>query len=245
MDEVSAGYRKKEVLHGVSLAAQAGQIVALLGSNGAGKSTLLNVIIGLLRPWRGAVWLGDRDITALPPHQRARDGVAFVNQGGGVFPSLTVRENLEMGIRASRSGRAGADSVERALEQFPALKDHLRSRAGLLSGGQRQMLALAMRLAQQPRILLLDEPSAGLAPDLARGVMEKVRELNQACGLTVLIAEQRVREVLSIATSAVVMVNGSIAAETSAPADWTRNGALDEYFLGRQQSQNKPEKEEN
>ncbi len=232
VERLRAGYGKKEILRGLSLKVGQGEIVALIGPNGAGKSTLLKVIAGLLRPWEGSVWLDGTEITALPVHQRVQKGLAYFIQGGEVFPSLTVRENLEMGALMFPKAKR-QEAIEGVLSLFPALKENWHRRAGLLSGGQRQALALGMVLLKRPKVLLLDEPSAGLAPKLAHEILAKVRELNEHLGITVLLVEQRVREALQVAHRAVALVNGTFAAETNEPASWLVEGALDAFFFGR------------
>jgi len=232
LNGIRAGYGKKEILRGLSLTVKQGEIVALIGPNGAGKSTLLKVAMGLLPPWEGMVWLDGWDITHLPVHERVRDGLSYLMQGGESFPSLTVKENLEMGaLIVPPAERAAA--IESALELFPALRENLNRRAGLLSGGQRQALTLAMVLAQRPQVLLLDEPSAGLAPKLAQDILNKVRELNQRLGIMVLLVEQRVREALEVAHRAVALAEGTIALETEHPAELFQSGQLEPLFLGR------------
>jgi len=230
LERIRAGYGKKEILRGLSLAVQAGEIVALIGANGAGKSTLLKVAIGLLPPWEGSVYWDGRDITRQPVHERVRMGIAYLIQGGEVFPSLSVKENLEMGVLAlSKSQRE--EAIEMVVSLFPALRDNWSRRAGLLSGGQRQALALGMVLCQRPKVLLLDEPSAGLAPKWAQDILSKVQELNQRLGITVLLVEQRVREALSTAHRAVVLVGGEIALETRHPEELLTSGELEMFLL--------------
>lgn len=232
MENIRAAYRKKEVLRGISLAVKPGEIVALIGPNGAGKSTLLKVAAGFLKPLEGHVWLGDREVTALKPHERVGLGLAYFMQGGKVFPSLTVEENLELGVM-KLSSEEKEKSISTVLEIFTNLRNMLDKRAGLLSGGERQALALAMILVQNPKIILLDEPSAGLAPKLAQDILSKVKELNQRLGITVLLVEQRVREALQVAHRALALINGTLAAETDEPACWLNEGALDSFFFGR------------
>ncbi len=232
LENIHAGYGKKQILRGVSLRVHEGEIVALIGANGAGKSTLLKVAMGLLPPWEGSVWFNGQDIMRLPVHARAPLGLAYLMQGGQIFPSLTVGENLEVGaLTVPPTERR--EAIEHALELFPALCEKRHRRAGLLSGGQRQALALAMVLCQRPKLLLLDEPSAGLAPKLAQEILHTVQELNQRERITVLLVEQRVREALEIAHRAVALVNGTLAEETTEPTAWLTDGALDVYFFGK------------
>jgi branched-chain amino acid transport system ATP-binding protein len=232
LENIHAAYRKKEVLRGVTLSVRQGEIVALIGPNGAGKSTLLKVAAGFLKPLNGHVWLDGKEVTALAPHERVGLGLAYFMQGGKVFPSLTVAENLELGVM-KLSSEDKEKSISTVLGIFSNLRNMLDKRAGLLSGGERQALALAMILVQNPKIILLDEPSAGLAPKLAQDILNRVRQLNQRLGITVLLVEQRVREALQVAHRALALTNGTLAAETDEPACWLNEGALDPFFFGR------------
>ncbi|MFN3422771.1 MAG: ATP-binding cassette domain-containing protein, partial [Armatimonadota bacterium] len=189
-------------------------------------------IAGLLLPWEGSVWLDGTEITTWPVHWRVQQGLAYFMQGGEVFPSLTVGENLEMGMMTLPKAER-QEAMEGVLALFPVLKENWHRRAGLLSGGQRQALALGMVLLKRPKVLLLDEPSAGLAPKLAQEILNKVRELNERWGITVLLVEQRVREALQVAHRAVALVNGTLAADTDDPARWLAEGALDVFFFGK------------
>jgi branched-chain amino acid transport system ATP-binding protein len=230
-ENIFAAYRKKEVLRGVSLSVRQGEIVALIGPNGAGKSTLLKVVAGFLKPLNGEVWVNGNEITTLPPHERVECGLSYFMQGGKVFPNLTVSENLEMGSVTLPSEDRG-EKVSAVLEVFRNLKDMLYRRAGLLSGGERQALALAMVFVKRPRILLLDEPSSGLSPKLVQEMLAKVRELNNIWQTTILLVEQNVREALNIACRSVALVNGEVALETDKPQGWLAEGQLEKLFLG-------------
>ena len=173
LNKVHAGYGKKEILHGVSLQVTAGEFISIIGVNGAGKSTLLKVVAGLIRQSEGDVILGGQDISRKPIHARVRDGLSYFMQGGQVFPSLTVKENL--GLAAQSRKVAEREQVfADSLHHFPALCEKYNQRAGLLSGGQRQALAFCMVLALGPKVLLLDEPTAGLSPALAKSILERV-----------------------------------------------------------------------
>lgn len=231
VESLRAGYGKKEILRGLSIDVARGEIVALVGPNGAGKSTLLKVIAGLLPPWEGSIWLDGTDITKLSAHQRVQKGVAYLIQGGKVFTSLTVKENLEMGAMTLPKAER-QEAIEGVLTLFPVLKENWHRRAGLLSGGQRQALALGMVLLKRPKVLLLDEPSAGLAPKLAQEILNKICQLNERQGVTVLLVEQRVREALQVAHRAIVLVNGHIALETDHPSKLLTDGRLEHLFLG-------------
>jgi branched-chain amino acid transport system ATP-binding protein len=204
------GYGKKQVVNGVSLEIAPGEIVALIGHNGAGKSTLLRALFGLLPIWSGQVAFDGDDLLNPKPRDLLRAGVSYVPQGNRVFTDLTVRENLEMGGVTLSNKAQLQDGIERVFTLFPALKSVLRRRAGTLSGGEKQMLALANALILSPRLLLLDEPSLGLAPPLVREALARIQEINRDSGVTVLIVEQKVREVLKIAQRVYVLRNGSV-----------------------------------
>ncbi|MCO6432672.1 ABC transporter ATP-binding protein [Nitrosomonas nitrosa] len=234
IENIHAAYSKKEVLRGVSLSVKQGEIVALIGPNGAGKSTLLKVIAGFLKPLQGNLWLDSKDITSFAAHERIGQGIAYFMQGGRVFPNLTVAENLEMGL-ATLSLQNKKDGISTVLEIFSNLKVSLNRRAGLLSGGERQALALAMVLVRRPHLLLADEPSVGLSPKLVQRLLGKIHELNSIWGTTILLVEQNIREALNIAHGALALVNGEVALETVQPEEWLTNGQLEQLFLGRTQ----------
>lgn len=229
VDAVSAGYGDTEILHGVSLRVAEAEITTIIGPNGAGKSTLLKVIMGYLVPRRGAVRFGDADVTALAAHERVRRGIAYVPQLDNVFPSLTVAENLRMGGYTLARDLLG-DRIEAQYRRFPRLRERQRQRVRSMSGGERQMLALARALMTEPRLLLLDEPSAALAPKIADEVFEKVREIN-AQGRTILIVEQNAERSLAISSRGVVLADGRNAFEDKA-ADILGNEKIREAYLG-------------
>jgi len=228
VESLCAGYGKKEVLREVSLGIIEGEILALIGPNGAGKSTLLKVIAGTLKPSKGKIHFDGKELTDLLPHQRVQEGILYFLQGGQVFPSLTVRENLEMGGIGLKNQKQAMDEV---LTLFPMLKDALKARTGLLSGGQRQMLALGTILMRKPKLLLLDEPSAGLAPNLVKEILEKISEINRLFGTTVLLVEQNVRCGLEISKRALVLVDGRIQMECQEPKELLNSGDLEKLFF--------------
>ena len=230
-ENIRASYGKKEVLRGVSLALRKGEILAVVGPNGAGKSTLLKVLSGFLRPTDGKVFLKGEDITILSPHQRVSFGMSYFIQGGKVFPSLTVRENLEL-AGAGLSVEEAKKSVASLLDIFYNLKKIEGKRAGLLSGGERQALALAMVLMKNPIVLLLDEPSAGLSPRLAGELISKVKEINQKWGTSVILVEQNIGEALKASNRAVVLVNGEVVVESDEPGELLKGKELENLFLG-------------
>jgi branched-chain amino acid transport system ATP-binding protein len=203
---VVAGYGDAdEILKGVDFRIDTGEIVCVIGPNGAGKSTLLKVIAGLLKPKSGRVSLGDADITAQRPRDIARAGLAYVPQEANVFPSLSVRENLEMGGYVDP--RAATERIEAAFTRFPVLGAKRRHAARTLSGGERQMLAMAMALMVEPRVLLLDEPSAGLSPLAAERLFDAIGEIHRQ-GLSIGIVEQNASEALNLSDRAYILVDG-------------------------------------
>jgi len=205
-DGIVAGYSVADtVLKGVDLTIERGEIVSVIGPNGAGKSTLLKVVAGILTPSRGTVTFGDRPIHGRPAREISALGVAFVPQEQNVFPTMTVRENLEIGGYVDPAG--ARVRIEAILERFPVLYDKRRHAARTLSGGQRQILAMAMALMVEPMLLLLDEPSAGLAPRAAEQLFETIRAIN-ADGVAILMVEQNAREALALAQRGYILVDG-------------------------------------
>ena len=206
-----AAYGKIVALKGVDLEVRSGEIVALIGSNGAGKSTLMMSIFGRPRAQAGRIVYDGQDITDVPTHAIARLRIAQSPEGRRIFPRMSVMENLQMGADAAGDDRTGnADDLERVLTLFPILRQRLTQRGGTLSGGEQQMLAIARALMSRPRLLLLDEPSLGLAPLITRQIFDAIRQLNRRDGLTVLIVEQNANHALRLAHRGYVMVNGSI-----------------------------------
>lgn len=207
IENVRAGYDRSSVLHGVSLTVPTDGVVAVLGHNGAGKTTLLRTAIGLVKPQRGTVRLDGEDITRLAPHERVARGMAYVPQGQQCFQQLTAGENLRLVADGRRGGRA---SMTGALDLFPALRGLLGRRAGLLSGGQRQQLAIARALITEPRLLLLDEPTEGIQPSVVAEIEETVLRLSAAGGLGVLLVEQHVGFALRAAGHYCVLESGRV-----------------------------------
>ena len=226
---VRAGYGSVEVLRGIELEVDSGEIVALLGSNGAGKSTLNNVICGVGRPFEGTVRLDGENITACAPESIVARGVIQVPEGRHVFPTLTVLENLELGsYRRARERRAA--NLERVCAIFPRLRERLGQRAGTLSGGEQQMLAIGRALMAEPRLLILDEPSLGLSPLLVEEMFALIARLHQD-GCTILLVEQNVVQSLAIADRGYVLENGTIALSGTA-AEMLNDAALKRSYLG-------------
>ena len=215
MAGVSAGYEQMEILHDVSIEVRAGEIVTLIGPNGAGKSTLMKTAFGLLRPRRGAIRFEDTDITGLAPSALVRRGISYVPQVDNVFPSLTVEENLEMGAVVREDDVR--PRLEEVLQLFPTLRAKRRLKAGGLSGGERQMVAMGRALMLDPRLLLLDEPSAGLSPVLVDTVFEKIETINRA-GVAILLVEQSAREALRRSHRGYLLAGGQVRLEGPGPA---------------------------
>jgi urea ABC transporter ATP-binding protein UrtE len=217
VSDIHAAYGSAPVLTGVDLALQAGEVLGLLGRNGVGKSTLLRVLIGLLRPTRGEVALDGTHLVGLSPHRVARHGVAFVPQGRGIFAKLTVRENLLVGTRA-RTGRVDRNATipEEVFGYFPILRERLDQHGGTLSGGQQQMLAIARALCGRPRLLLLDEPSEGIQPNIVQEIGRLIRRIVEGTGTAVLLVEQNLDMALQVARRVVIMEKGRIVHEGKA-----------------------------
>lgn len=211
LSELHAGYGMSRILFGVSLHADRGEIVALLGRNGAGKSTALKAIMGIAPPSAGHVLLEGVELVGLPPYLIARAGIGYVPQDRRIFPDLTVRENLEVGRRGGQSGDLPW-TLERVEALFPALRSLADRRGGGLSGGEQQMLTLARTLMGNPRVLLLDEPSEGLAPVLVRTMIEQLLQL-KAGGMTIILSEQNVHFTKEVSDRAYILEKGSIQLE--------------------------------
>jgi branched-chain amino acid transport system ATP-binding protein len=212
VEELHAHYGKSHILHGLSLQIDAGEIVCLLGRNGVGKSTTLKSIMGLVRPSRGRVLFKERAIEGLPPYRVARLGLGYVPEERRIFPTITVRENLLMGIKGTRAGNGARENgwtLERVYEFFPRLKERERQRAGTLSGGEQQMLTMGRTLMGNPDLLLVDEPTEGLAPMIVEQV-ERILQAIHAGGTPVLLVEQSMETALALAERVYVMSKGQI-----------------------------------
>jgi branched-chain amino acid transport system ATP-binding protein len=209
LDNVHTYYGNIHALKGISLMVEPGEVVTLIGGNGAGKSTTLKTISGLLRPRHGHIRLYQEDLQAFKPHEIVAKGVVQVPEGRRVFSRLTVLENLSMGAFTRTSGAEIAASIDRAFALFPRLKERQRQLAGTLSGGEQQMLAMARALMAQPKILLLDEPSMGLAPVLVDSIFDTIRKLH-AEGITILLVEQNARMALQVANRGYVIQTGEV-----------------------------------
>ena len=210
-----AGYGQTEILHGVSLTVEEGEIVTIIGPNGCGKSTLMKTVAGLVKVWGGSVNFSGNDISSMPPESIVKTGLCFVPQTRNVFPSLSIRENLEMGAFLRRDDFNGR--IEEMFVFFPDLAEDPQRRAGSLSGGQRQMLAIARALMLDPTLILLDEPFAGLAPAMVDLVLDRILEINRS-GVSVLLVEQNARQALSVSSRGYILVSGENRLEDSGSA---------------------------
>ena len=224
VDNIVAGYGETEILHGVSMHVEAGEAVTLFGPNGCGKSTLMKTIFGLLTPKQGRVVFEDTDITGMETDRLIRMGMSYVPQTGNIFPSLSIEENLEMGAFADDSDMRGR--ISEMYRMFPDLERSRRQRAGNLSGGQRQMLAFGRALMLRPRLLLLDEPSAGLSPIMAQLIFDRLRDI-QGTGIAILIIEHNIRTALAMSDRGYVLADGENQLDGSAA------GLLDNPEIGR------------
>jgi branched-chain amino acid transport system ATP-binding protein len=230
IDNLHVHYGAIHALQGVSLVVPAGKIVTLIGSNGAGKTTTLRTISGLLRPSDGSMTFDGKSIAREPPHALVRLGIAHAPEGRGIFANMTVGENLSLGAYTRRDTAAIKADREAALERFPRLRERLGQNAGTLSGGEQQMLAIARALLTRPRLLLLDEPSLGLAPQIVQLIFRIVREINQS-GTTILLVEQNAHMALGVADYAYVLQTGRVIKEGVA-RDLLADADVQKAYLG-------------
>ncbi len=228
--DLHVSYGAIRALHGISFKVEQGEIVTLIGANGAGKSTTLRTVSGLLRPDAGQIFYDGKEISRTEPDAIVRMGLIHVPEGRRIFAPLTVRENLEMGAYSRKDPKEIAESMERAFQLFPRLKERVEQTGGTLSGGEQQMLAVARALMAKPRLLLMDEPSMGLAPVLVEEIFNIILEINHQ-GVTVLLVEQNALMALSIAHRAYVLETGSV--HLSGPAkELAENPQVREAYLG-------------
>jgi branched-chain amino acid transport system ATP-binding protein len=217
LEDVRAGYGPTSVLHGISMSVQDGEIVSLLGANGAGKTTTLRAITGGVQ-WTGDIRFDGRSLRRMHTEDVVRCGIAHVPEGRGILTELTVDENLKLGSHLRRDGSAIRKDYDRVFEYFPVLRERRRLSASTLSGGEQQMLALARALLMKPKLMLLDEPSLGLAPLIVRAIFEIIRTINQADGVAVLLVEQNARIALDMSSQAYVLEVGRFAVKGSSAA---------------------------
>lgn len=230
IDHIDVYYGAIQALKGISLEVYPGEIVTLIGANGAGKSTTLRSISGLNRPKAGAIRFEGQNVSQLPATEIVKRGISHVPEGRRIFANLTVRENLELGAYLEKDNRAIRERMEAVFARFPRLKERVRQRAGTLSGGEQQMLAIGRALMAKPRLLLLDEPSMGLAPVLVQEIFAIIREINQA-GTTILLVEQNARMALSVAKRAYVLETGRVVLEGKTQ-DLVRSADVRRAYLG-------------
>jgi branched-chain amino acid transport system ATP-binding protein len=231
IESLSAGYGLLPVLNSVTLRVRPGEFAAIVGPNGAGKTTLFKTVSGIVRPASGSIRLEGRDLLAVAPAARAHLGIAHIPEGRQVFASLTVLENLEMGAYTKAGRRAWNENLEKIYSWFPVLAQRAKAHAGALSGGQQQMLAIARGLASSPKLLMLDEPSMGLAPAAADEIFERIVSIHSGSGLTVLLVEQRVAEALHFADRGYVLEAGRVVLEGS-HEELKSNDRIRQAYLG-------------
>jgi branched-chain amino acid transport system ATP-binding protein len=229
VDGIHVGYGSKPVVNGATFHVRRGEILALLGPNGAGKSTVLKAVFGLLRVWHGSVRLNGEPIQNRSPIENLKAGLGFVPQGGRVYPELSILENLELAGSVLSSDGVVRDRVRQTLDEYPLLSNRRSELAGNLSSGQRQLLAFARILVTKPQLILLDEPSVGLAPQVVRDMMDRLHDLNTRSGVTLLIVEQNVREAMRISQRIYVLRQGRVVLNCAPQVDL---GELRRAFLG-------------
>ncbi len=230
LKSIESYYGNIQALKGITLEVSGGGIVAILGANGAGKSTTLRTISGLIQPRRGQIIFQEKPIHRIPPHRIVRMGICQVPEGRDIFMGLTVQENLKMGAFTRSDGKGIQTDLERIYTSFPILKERARQQAGTLSGGEQQMLAIARGLMSNPRLMLLDEPSLGLAPLMVEEIFRIITEINNE-GVTILLVEQNANMALQIAQHGYVMETGSIALDDSAE-NLVKNDYVRKVYLG-------------
>ena len=237
VENIEAGYGSVRVLHGVSMHVDAGETVALLGANGNGKSTLIKCLMGMVEPSAGTVTLETDDgekinLIGKSPQEIVELGIALVPEGRRLFPRLTVEENLMLGAYRQTARQHIEANLAFSFEAFPVLAERRRQLAGSMSGGEQQMLALARALMSEPRILLVDEPSVGLAPILVSRMIAKIKELKERRNLTVLMAEQNFNQAIKIADRGYIIVHGEIAFAANSATELAENDRVKQYYLG-------------
>ena len=230
VDDISSGYDEVQILWGVSLKLEKGKLTTLVGSNGSGKTTLLSTVMGLLKPFGGKVTFGGKDVTHVPAHARAKAGMVLVPEGRQLFTDMTVQENLEMGAFSARARASFSRNLGKVFELFPRLKERANQKAGTLSGGEQQMVAVGRGLMAEPEVLILDELSLGLSPLLALVLFETLTRL-KATGLTMLLVEQNVTMALAVSDYAYVLAEGRVHLEGKA-GDLMKNDEVRRAYLG-------------
>lgn len=229
LQNISTYYDKIQALRSIDVAVEQGTIVTILGANGAGKTTMMNTIAGLLKPKEGSIQYLGEDVTGLRPDQLLRKGLALVPEGRGILSSMTVMDNLEMGAYHRNDSEVDAD-LEKVMERFPILRERQTQLGGTLSGGQQQMLAIARVMMSRPKLLLLDEPSMGLAPLIVADIFKIIKEINEA-GTTVLLVEQNARQALKVAHYGYVLETGRVVASGSSK-ELLQDDTIKKAYLG-------------
>jgi branched-chain amino acid transport system ATP-binding protein len=231
VEKVNAGYGDLQVLWEVTMKVSKGEIVSVIGSNGAGKTTLLRTIGGIIYPKSGRIIFCDKDVTRLKPHKRAAMGIGHVMEGRRLFPHLTVEENLKMGAYLPHAWIKREETLQIVYELFPILKERRKQMAGTLSGGEQQMLAIARTLMLRPKLLLLDEPSLGVAPKVTLQIFDTIKKINELEGIAILLVEQNTHLALQISTRAYVIENGRLVLEGSSE-EIMNNAYVKKAYLG-------------
>ncbi len=231
VENLESGYGETQVLFGVSFKVARGTITSLLGPNGAGKSTTLWTLMGVVEPWRGRILLNDKDVTRLPTHSKVHLGMVLVPEGRRLWPGLTVEENLRLAGLIPRARDKIEKNLDLVFSLFPRLKERRSQLAGTLSGGEQQMLAIARGLMLEPEILMLDEPSLGLAPKLVQEIAHTIKRLKEEEGKTILLVEQNVHISLTISDYAYILENGRVVLEGT-PSDLEQNAKVKQAYLG-------------
>jgi branched-chain amino acid transport system ATP-binding protein len=231
VDDITLLYGRIQALHGISVTVDQGEIVALIGANGAGKTTTMRAVSGLRAIASGRIRFNGTDITKMRPDLRVTQGICQSPEGRGVFPGMSVRENLEMGAYTRRDSANIAKDMQHVLDLFPRLRERFKQAGGTLSGGEQQMLAVGRALMSRPKLLLLDEPSMGLAPMLIQQIFEIITEINQRDGTTILLVEQNAQQALSRAHRAYVLETGKIVKEGTG-RDLLNDPAVKDAYLG-------------
>ena len=231
VERIKVSYDEVPALHEVSFKVEAGQIVSIVGANGAGKSTILKAISSVLHPDEGSIFFEEQRIDQIPAHRLVEVGIAHVPEGRRLFARLTVKQNLTLGAYTKKSPEHREATLKRIFQLFPVLQERQNQRAGTLSGGEQQMLAIARGLMSKPKLLMLDEPSMGIMPKLITEIFEMIRRMNQEEGITILLVEQNVQEALELASYAYVLQTGRIVMEGK-PTDLLQTDMIKKAYLG-------------
>ena len=231
VENIDVAYGDVQVLHDVSIDINQGELIAVIGSNGAGKSTLLKTISGILTPKNGVIYFNDEEISSKPPNKIVEKGIIQIPEGRLLFPGMSIRENLEMGAYRLKSKTEINERYEEVFEMFPILKERETQLAGTLSGGEQQMLAIGRGLMAKPSLLMLDEPSLGLAPILVQAIFKMIIRINKELGITVLLVEQNVQHSCQISDRAFVIENGTITMKGTG-LEMLNNDHVREAYLG-------------